>query len=167
MAHVSKHIPGFLPNMVLTLLSQTEKTFHMNSEFQSNSVADKQFNITSRFHAKSWADVNPKHQSKHSAWETPDPAFWTAHDYVVVRADERGTGNSPGKLDSMSSATCDGFVDVIEWAAAQPWSSGKVGLVGISYYAGSQWRAAARKPTGLTCIVPWEGRRKLLKVTCC
>ncbi|PNY26270.1 Uncharacterized protein TCAP_03796 [Tolypocladium capitatum] len=101
--------------------------------------------------------VNPNQQSKHSAWETPDPGYWTAQDYIIVRADERGSGNSPGKLDSMSSATCDGFVDVIEWAAVQPWSTGKVGLLGVSYFAGSQWRAAARKPAGLACIVPWEG----------
>lgn len=102
--------------------------------------------------------MNPHQKSKHSAWETPDPAFWTSNDYVVVRADERGSGNSPGKLDSMSSATCDGFVDVVEWAAVQPWSNGKVGLLGISYYAGSQWRVAARKPAGLACIIPWEGK---------
>lgn len=57
----------------------------------------------------------------------------------------------------MSRATSDGFFDVVEWAAEQPWSSGKVGLLGISYYAGSQWRVAARKPKGLAAIVPWEG----------
>ncbi|KAJ9620385.1 hypothetical protein H2204_012295 [Knufia peltigerae] len=110
----------------------------------------------SQFHAASFAEVNPKHKSTHSAWEVPDPLFWTSNDYVVVRADERGTGNSPGFLDSMSSGTCDGFADVIEWCADQPWSSGRVGLLGISYYAGSQWRAAARNPKGLACIIPWE-----------
>ena len=110
-----------------------------------------------QFHAQSWADVNPKQKSAHSAWEVPDPLYWTSNNYVVVRADERGSGDSPGKLDSMSSTTCDGFVDVIEWSAEQPWSNGKVGLLGISYFAGSQWRAAARKPKGLACIVPWEG----------
>jgi hypothetical protein len=26
------------------------------------------------------------------------------------------------------------------------------------YYGGSQWRVAARKPKGLTCIIPWEGK---------
>lgn len=109
------------------------------------------------FHAESFSDVNPKHKSVHSAWETPDPKFWTAQGYAVVRADERGAGNSPGKLDTMSRATTDGFFDVVEWAACQPWSSGKVGLLGISYYAGSQWRVAARKPKGLAAIVPWEG----------
>jgi predicted acyl esterase len=61
-------------------------------------------------------------------------------------------------LDSMSRTTSDGFFDVIERSAEQPWSSGKVGLLGISYYAGSQWRVAARKPKGLAAMVPWEGK---------
>jgi predicted acyl esterase len=60
-------------------------------------------------------------------------------------------------LDSMSGTTSDAFYDVVEWAADQPWSTGKVGLLGISYYAGSQWRVAARRPKGLAAIVPWEG----------
>ena len=45
----------------------------------------------------------------------------------------------------------------IEWAAAQPWCSGKVGLNGISYYASSQWRAAATQPPHLAAICVWEG----------
>lgn len=57
----------------------------------------------------------------------------------------------------MSDQTSSDFAEVIEWASEQPWSSGKVGLLGISYYGGSQWRVAARKPKGLTCIIPWEG----------
>jgi predicted acyl esterase len=58
----------------------------------------------------------------------------------------------------MSRGTSDGFFDVVEWSAEQFWSNGKVGLLGISYYAGSQWRVAARKPKGLAAIVPWEGK---------
>ncbi|KAK7508954.1 Alpha/Beta hydrolase protein [Phyllosticta citriasiana] len=105
------------------------------------------------FHPKSFAEVNPEHRSEHSAWETPDPKFWTSHGYAVVRADERGTGQSPGLLDTMSRGTSEAFFDVVEWAAEQPWSSGKVGLLGISYFAGSQWRVAARQPKGLSAIV--------------
>ena len=114
---------------------------------------------SSSFHPKSFSELNAAQKSAHSAWETPDPAFWTGNGYAVVRADERGCGQSPGRLDSMSRATSDGFYDVVEWAAEQPWSSGKVGLLGISYYAGSQWRVAARKPKGLAAMIPWEGER--------
>ncbi len=56
----------------------------------------------------------------------------------------------------MSSSTSKDFADCVEWAASQEWCTGKVGLLGISYYAGTQWRVAARKPKGLACIIPWE-----------
>lgn len=123
-------------------------------------------NLTISFSPSSYAEVNPEHHSAHSAWETPDPGFWTAHGYAVVRADERGLGQSPGILDTMSRGTSEAFVDVIEWAAEQPWSSGKVGLLGISYYAGSQWRVAARQPKGLACMIPWEGMSDYYRDRC-
>ncbi|KIW88812.1 uncharacterized protein Z519_10296 [Cladophialophora bantiana CBS 173.52] len=119
-----------------------------------------------QFQPKSYSEVNPEHHSPHSAWETPDPGYWTAQGYVVVRADERGLGQSPGLLDTMSRGTSEAFFDVVEWAAEQPWSSGKVGLLGISYYAGSQWRVAARKPKGLAAIVPWEGMSDYYRDRC-
>ncbi|KAF4548662.1 Hypothetical protein D9617_26g078750 [Elsinoe fawcettii] len=120
----------------------------------------------SEFHAKSYSEVNPEHKSEHSAWETPDPAFWTKHGYAVVRADERGLGQSPGLLDTMSRGTSECFFDVVEWCAEQSWSNGKVGLLGISYYAGSQWRVAARNPKGLAAIVPWEGMSDYYRDRC-
>ncbi|RGP72658.1 putative acyl esterase [Fusarium longipes] len=88
--------------------------------------------------------------------ETPDPGYWTRKGYIVVRADERGAGQSPGFLDTVSRGTSEAFFDVIELAVEQEWSSGKVGLLGISYYAGTQWQVAARKPKGLAAIIPWE-----------
>lgn len=45
----------------------------------------------------------------------------------------------------------------IEWAAVQPWSTGKVGLNGISYYAITQWLVASLQPPHLTAMIPWEG----------
>ncbi|KAI5460931.1 Alpha/Beta hydrolase protein [Mariannaea sp. PMI_226] len=118
------------------------------------------------FHPNSFAEVNPEHKSEHSVWETPDPRFWTGHGYAVVRADERGLGQSPGILDTMSRGTSDAFFHVIEWAAGQEWSNGKVGLLGISYYAGSQWRVAARNPKGLAAIIPWEGMSDYYRDRC-
>ncbi|KXL44606.1 hypothetical protein M433DRAFT_68128 [Acidomyces richmondensis BFW] len=118
------------------------------------------------FHTKSFSELNPEQKSVHSAWETPDPAFWTKHGYAVVRADERGTGQSPGLLDTMSSGTAEAFVEVVEWCTEQSWSSGKVGLLGISYYAGTQWRVAARQPKGLAAIIPWEGMSDYYRDRC-
>lgn len=66
----------------------------------------------------------------------------------------------------MSKSTSDAFADVIEWAADQPWSNGKVGLVGISYFAGSQWRVAARRPKGLGAIVPTDGMADYYRDRC-
>ncbi|KAE9574240.1 hypothetical protein CGMCC3_g9671 [Colletotrichum fructicola] len=109
------------------------------------------------FHKKSWNQLNPEMKSHHASWETPDPGFWTGKGYIVVRADELGAGQSPGLLDTMSRGTSEAFFDVVEWCSEQEWSSGKVGLLGISYYAGTQWRVAARKPKGLAAMVPWEG----------
>ncbi|KAI5849167.1 Alpha/Beta hydrolase protein [Tricharina praecox] len=118
------------------------------------------------FRLPSYQEVNPKHHSEHSAWETPDPGFWTSKEYVVIRCDERGIGASPGRLNTMSRGTAEAFFDVVEWASEQPWSSGKVGLLGISYYAGSQWRVAARQPKGLAAIVPWEGMSDYYRDRC-
>lgn len=121
-----------------------------------------------RFLAHSFHDVNPKHKTipEHSAFETPDPKFWTDEGYAVVRADEVGIGQSPGVADTMSKSTTDAFFEVIEWAADQPWSNGKVGLLGISYFGGSQWRVAARRPRGLACIIPYEGMADYYRDRC-
>lgn len=108
------------------------------------------------FHVESYAQLPDDQKGPESAWETPHPDYWTAQGYVVVRADERGIGSSPGFLDTMSDQTSSDFAEVIEWAAEQEWSNGKVGLLGISYFGGSQWRVAARKPKGLAAIIPWE-----------
>ena len=109
------------------------------------------------FHKGSYAELPAEQKSKWSAWEVPEPTFWTSKGFVVVRVDELGSGQSPGFMDTMSEQTSLVFAEAIEWASEQTWSSGKVGLLGISYYAGSQWRVAARQPKGLACIIPWEG----------
>ncbi|WWD19961.1 hypothetical protein CI109_104434 [Kwoniella shandongensis] len=110
-----------------------------------------------KFHEPSFSEIPDEQKSERSAWEVPHPDYWTSQGYVVLRVDERGIGSSYGFMDTMSDQTSSDFAEVIEWAAEQPWSTGKVGLLGISYYGGSQWRVAARRPKGLACIVPWEG----------
>src|ERR1017187_9648663 len=45
----------------------------------------------------------------------------------------------------------------VDWAGVQPWSNGKVGLNGISYYAENQWQTAALQPKHLSAICIWEG----------
>jgi uncharacterized protein len=89
-------------------------------------------------------------------WETPDPSWWVPHDYVIVRVDSRGSGESPGFLAPFSQQIAQDFHDAIEWAGVQPWSTGKVGTLGVSYYGSAQWAAAALKPPHLAAMIPWE-----------
>ena len=95
--------------------------------------------------------------NQYQNWEVVDPEKWVPDGYVCVRVDSRGAGRSPGYLDHNGARENRDFHDCIEWVAAQPWCSGKVGLNGISYYASSQWRAAALQPPHLAAICVWEG----------
>ncbi len=90
-------------------------------------------------------------------WEAPDPAWWTAQGFAVVNCDLRGAGRSEGVGSLLSDQEGEDVYDLIEWAAAQPWSTGAVGMIGVSYLAISQWKAAALRPPHLRAIVPWEG----------
>jgi putative CocE/NonD family hydrolase len=90
-------------------------------------------------------------------WEMPDPERWVPEGYAMIHADARGSGKTPGQLDVMSPREIADYKELIEWAADQSWSNGRVGLMGISYYAITQWRVAALKPRGLAAIMPWEG----------
>jgi predicted acyl esterase len=90
-------------------------------------------------------------------WEVVDPEQWVPGGYVCVRVDSRGAGRSPGFLDPFSPRETRDLFLCIEWAAAQPWCSGKIGLAGISYYAINQWHVASLQPPHLAAICPWEG----------
>jgi uncharacterized protein len=92
-----------------------------------------------------------------TGWEAPDPAWWTAHGFAVVNCDLRGAGRSEGVGSLLSDQEAEDVYDLIEWAADQPWGTGVVGMIGVSYLAISQWKAAALRPPHLKAIVPWEG----------
>jgi hypothetical protein len=72
--------------------------------------------------------------------------------YVVVDQDCRGTGRSHGLLRPFEQEQNDGY-DAVEWAAAQPWSNGKVGLWGASYLGVTVMQAAATHPPHLVAAV--------------
>ena len=118
----------------------------------------------SQFMPEAWEHLNKRHpdilkasSNKHLVFETPDPEMWVPHGYIIVKVDSRGSGKSPGKLDVNSPAEFQDFYDAIEWAGIQPWSNGKVGLLGISYYAAGQWMVAAMRPPHLAALLPWQG----------
>ncbi len=90
-------------------------------------------------------------------WETVNPLWWIPRGYIAVRVDSRGSGKSPGRTDPWSPSEARDFYDAIEWAGRQPWSNGRVGLSGISYYAMTQWLVANLRPPSLAAMIPWEG----------
>lgn len=94
---------------------------------------------------------------RYANWETADPERWVPLGYICIRVDSRGAGRSPGVIDPFSPREAKDFHDCIEWAAGQPWSSGKIGLAGVSYYAATQWMVAATRPAHLAAICPFEG----------
>jgi len=95
--------------------------------------------------------------NRYQNWEVVDPEKWVPDGYVCVRVDSRGAGRSPGTLCHNNARETQDIYECIEWAAAQPWCDGKVGMNGISYYASNQWRAAALQPPHLAAICAWEG----------
>lgn len=95
--------------------------------------------------------------TRYISWETCDPEKWVPDGYALVRVDSRGAGRSPGPLRTFDSVERRDLFVSIEWAAAQSWSNGKVGLSGISYFAGNQWWVASEQPPHLSAICVWEG----------
>ena len=94
----------------------------------------------------------------HMVFEAPNAAWWGPRGYAVVVVDTRGSGKSPGQSEPSSYQEALDFYDAIEWIARQPWCTGKVGTLGISYLAASQWKVAGLQPPSLKAIIPWEGR---------
>lgn len=95
--------------------------------------------------------------SDQTSWEAPDPVWWTQHGYAVINLDTRGGGRSGGRGDLFSDQEADDIAQVIAWAADQRWSTGRVGMLGVSYLAISQYKVAALNPPALEAICPWEG----------
>ncbi|TQN44174.1 putative CocE/NonD family hydrolase [Blastococcus colisei] len=83
--------------------------------------------------------------------------YFAPKGYAVVMMDLRGTGLSDGCLDHLAANDAQDLKTVVEWAAAQPWSNGRVGMTGHSYVGSTPSLAAAMDPQGLETIVPSAG----------
>jgi predicted acyl esterase len=73
--------------------------------------------------------------------------------YVVIIQDVRGRYTSEGEWYPFKHEQADGF-DAVEWAAALPYSDGKVGMMGGSYVGATQMLAAIAQPPHLVAIAP-------------
>jgi uncharacterized protein len=88
----------------------------------------------------------------------PDDAlhhpYFAGHGYAALRVDIRGSGDSDGVLtDEYSRQEHDDALEVIAWIAAQPWCSGAVGMMGISWGGFNSLQVAARRPPELKAII--------------
>jgi len=97
-------------------------------------------------------------------------AFAAAHErflgagFACVLADFPGSGSSPGPASRpFAPEEATDSAALVEWAAKQPWCSGKVGMWGVSYGAITALKAAALKPEGLKAIAPIHGTLDLYR----
>ena len=79
--------------------------------------------------------------------------YFAERGYAMLNQDTRGRYRSEGEFDAMRQEARDGY-DAVEWAAAQPWSNGQVGMIGGSYVGLTQWQAAIEQPPHLVAIAP-------------
>ena len=106
---------------------------------------------------ETYPEVGANSTNQFQSWEVVDPEKWVPEDYVVIRVDSRGCGRSPGYVELWSAREAQDFAICIDWAGVQPWSNGKVGINGISYYGMNQWQVAALQPKHLAAMCIWEG----------
>lgn len=101
--------------------------------------------------------------NRYIGFENADPERWVPEGYAVVRVDSRGAGRSPGILDNLGPREAQDYYDCIEWAAAQPWSNGRVGTSGSSYYGRMQWYVGALRPPHLQAMYVSEASADLYR----
>ena len=81
-------------------------------------------------------------------------AYLAGHGYACVRVDMRGNGDSDGLMaGEYLPQEQDDALEVIAWLRAQPWCSGKVGMIGISWGGFNGLQVAYRRPEGLDAVV--------------
>ena len=81
-------------------------------------------------------------------------AYFAGHGYASLRVDIRGTGESDGvMLDEYLKQEQDDALEVIAWIARQPWCTGSVGMMGISWGGFNALQVAARRPPALKSII--------------
>jgi predicted acyl esterase len=109
--------------------------FHpYNNEFQAEPIMPTGFSVQ-----RGWLEAG-------------DPYFFARRGYAHAIVNVRGTGKSTGLYQAMGPQEARDVADAVTWLAEQPWSTGKVGLFGISYFAWLQIQAAMLAPPALAAI---------------
>ena len=102
-----------------------------------------------------------KHEARSRNW--PLYSYFVQRGYVVAAVDIRGTGNSEGRLipHEYSAIEQEDGEAVIDWLSKQPWSSGSVGMFGISWGGFNSIQMAARDVPALKAIVAIDATEDL------
>ena len=80
--------------------------------------------------------------------------YLAGHGYACIRVDMRGNGDSQGLMDDeYSEQELQDAESVIAWLRAQPWCTGRIGMMGISWGGFNSLQVAARQPEGLEAII--------------
>ncbi|HEX9106958.1 MAG TPA: CocE/NonD family hydrolase, partial [Longimicrobiales bacterium] len=165
-AAAQQRAPGLTPE-------QRARRDSLEADLQRLAVVERKLMVPMRDGARMAADVYyPKGVSRAPAIFVRTPYnfnFWDVRNgaprdmsteldaikrgYAYVEMNERGHFFSQGNYDILGPPRTDGE-DAIQWIAAQPWSNGKVGLVGCSSTAEWQMGVAALAPKGLAAINP-------------
>ncbi|HHZ68130.1 MAG TPA: CocE/NonD family hydrolase [Rhodospirillales bacterium] len=92
-------------------------------------------------------------------WREVGLVEWYVRDqgYAYVHMDVRGSGQSGGVYNFLDREEQQDYYECIEWVGRQDWCNGKVGGIGQSYYAWSQWFMGIVNPPSLKCIAPYDG----------
>ena len=153
---------------------QVQQRWALERELQSIAVIERKVMVSMRDGARMAADIyRPKDAAKtyptifsrtpynFSFWDVRNgvPRAMTAEldavkrGYAYVTMNERGHFFSEGNYDILGPPLTDGY-DAIQWIATQPWSNGKVGLIGCSSTAEWQLAVASTAPPGLATMIP-------------
>ncbi len=95
--------------------------------------------------------------------EAGDTAYFVSRGYAHVIAEARGTGVSEGSYGVFSAKEQQDGYDLVEWIAKQPWCSGNVGMLGMSYFGMIQLLVAAQQPPHLKAICPFDAATDLYR----
>ncbi|MHB8565496.1 MAG: CocE/NonD family hydrolase [Nitrososphaerales archaeon] len=109
--------------------------------------------------------LNPGEERHRGHLECGDPVFYARRGYVHIIGNLRGSGKSGGDFQHLSHRDAQDGYEVVEWAAAQPWCNGNVGMFGVSYFAMIQWVTASLSPPHLKCVfAPWSSMDRYREV---
>ena len=100
-------------------------------------------------------EVSPyRHEDHTRRRDSVRHPYFAERGFASLRVDLRGSGSSDGVLlDEYTETEQQDVCDALAWIAAQPWCTGSVGMIGISWGGFAALQAAARRPAGLKAVV--------------